>query len=193
MQTTNIGALVNAQADNDPHAESIAIVAAVDRKVSRRDPTLLVAFLRRVAFGLTECWHWVGPRTDLGYGRMTNARNYGVHEIAAHRVSWTLFRGAVPAGLSVLHRCDVRACVNPDHLFLGTQADNVLDMARKGRGRTTPRYGESNPCARLSAADVDAIRSAHAAGETQIALARRYGVGAMTISRVIRRHTWRYQ
>jgi hypothetical protein len=73
---------------------------------------------------------WTGARSIWGYGRLKRG---GVMYAAAHRVAWELANGPVPDGRFVLHRCDVRSCVNPDHLFLGTQLDNVNDMYAKGR------------------------------------------------------------
>jgi hypothetical protein len=116
----------------------------------------------------------------------------GCGEHAAHRASWVFFRGEVPAGMKVLHRCDVRNCVNPDHLFLGTQAENVADMIAKGRQKfAEPRYGERNPIARLTAKQVSEIREEYARCKTPMsALASRYGVATMTICRAINRKTW---
>lgn len=81
------------------------------------------------AYG-SACWTWIGGKDN---------HNYGVFQVAvgdidrAHRAAWRLFRGEIPDGLWVLHKCDSPSCVNPDHLFIGTNADNVADKMRKGR------------------------------------------------------------
>ena len=82
-----------------------------------------------------ECWLWIGPQNGLGYGkfRVPGNRHY------AHRFSYELKNGPIPAGLFVLHHCDNPACVNPEHLFLGTQRDNIRDAMSKGRKYTQPR------------------------------------------------------
>lgn len=85
------------------------------------------------------CFLWIGSiwppghRTSYGYGQVR--RNGRL--VSAHRVAWELTNGAIPSGLLVLHHCDVTCCVNPDHLFLGTYADNIADMVQKGRGNYT--------------------------------------------------------
>lgn len=78
------------------------------------------------------CWLWTAAVSRLGYGTFRGESVYDP-ERKAHRHSWKLFRGRIPDGLHVLHKCDVRCCVNPDHLWLGTQGDNVRDCFRKGR------------------------------------------------------------
>lgn len=187
-------ALARAQGERDSHAESEAIFAlsrALHRTVLYRRTTLLDLFFSRINYGLSDCWYWVGGRSYIGYGKVAAARNYGSKEIAAHRLSWELFNGPVPDSFKVLHRCDVRACVNPAHLFLGSQADNVADMVAKGRDRQIPLHGEANPQARLTTEQVRSIRVASEAGEAQGAIARRFGVAVMTVNRIVRGATWR--
>ena len=80
----------------------------------------------------TGCWLWAGRLVE-GYGIFT--LNHRDNQLA-HRASYEHFVGPIPQGLFVLHKCDVRSCINPDHLFIGTHADNMADMKRKGRGRS---------------------------------------------------------
>lgn len=82
---------------------------------------------------MSGCWLWDSPRNDrFGYGYYRNRKNRKI--LAAHRLAWSLYRGPIPDGICVLHKCDTPACVNPDHLFLGTRADNNRDMNSKNRG-----------------------------------------------------------
>lgn len=146
------------------------------------------------------CWLWTGSLTKNGYGTIGtyNASNR-LRVKLAHRVSWELHRGPIPAGSGyhgtcVCHTCDVRACVNPGHLFLGTHAENMADMAAKGRGAPPPRTvlrGEMSPAARLTANDVREIRAIAAAGLSQRVLGRRFGVSYVSIGAILRGTTWR--
>lgn len=129
------------------------------------------------------CWLWLGDINTWGYGRLSKNRA----ERLAHRVSYLTYVGTIPSSLKVLHSCDVPCCVNPQHLFLGTDADNMQDMAAKGRG--SGRCGESNPQAKLTAAAAEAIRAS--AGALSIsALSRRYGVSRRAIGFVLGGRTW---
>src|SRR6185295_14325894 len=93
---------------------------AIERLAS--DPASVDLFWARVNVE-GECWLWTGPRDRDGYGKV------GLHRVLAHRLAWTIAAGRITDGKRVLHRCDVRACCNPAHLFLGTQGDNMRDMA----------------------------------------------------------------
>lgn len=185
MRLQNIQDLQDAQSRADPHAEAVAIMRVLkDERPNRRDP--MVRFYSKLAFGMSECWYWVGSRNRLGYGQLP-----ALGEHKAHRVSWVLHCGPIPDGLHVLHKCDVRACVNPEHLFLGTQAENVDDMIAKGRHVCTPLFGEDNPMSKLTRAQVASIRREYAAGGvTMNQTAAKYGVTVMTIQRAITRTSW---
>lgn len=144
----------------------------------------LVRGARKFAFP-DGCWEWSGSRFRTGYGRiLVRGRRTGTH-----RFIWECEHGKIPPGLSVLHRCDNRRCVRPDHLFLGTALDNTEDMARKGRAKRNP-FGEENSNARLTDADVRTIREKWKAARKrwglQTALAREFGVSQMTISLIVR-------
>lgn len=78
-----------------------------------------------------SCWLWTASKHEFGYGII--GEDHSRNTLKAHRVSWKLANGEIPPGLQVLHKCDNPSCVNPKHLFLGTQSDNVKDMSRKGR------------------------------------------------------------
>ena len=131
----------------------------------------------------TGCWPWTGARTRGGYGQVWQAggRKTGIRWVYAHRIAYELATGPIPAGRNVLHRCDNPPCCRPDHLFVGTHADNMADMSSKGRA--------AMPNAKLSEADVAAIRSS--AGETQTSLAERYGVTQSAISRILHGKRWK--
>lgn len=133
-----------------------------------------------------ECWLWTGSTIWHGYGRMRSGGR-GSKSIPVHRVSWAVHHGAIPSGLNVLHKCDVRNCVNPAHLFLGTDADNVADMVSKGR--QSRLYGRANPATKLREDDIQKIRTL---GETasQRAIADKFGVSQVAISKVMRGVTW---
>ena len=109
-------------------------------------------------------------------------------QLKTHRVSWMLHHGALAVGDNVLHRCDNPPCCNPDHLFLGTKADNTADMIEKGRDSAPPlRYGEQHHATKFSAAEARAILNDKRPAQT---VACDYGVSAKTIYRLRRGETW---
>ena len=139
---------------------------------------------------MSGCWLWTAGVNGNGYGAI---RADGRSQLA-HRVAWQLYRGPIPHGAGyhgtcVLHRCDNPVCVNPDHLFLGSNADNAADKKRKGRARTTPRLGEDHPAAKLNEQQVLAIR-ADKRGKHK--LAREYDVSPSLIGQIKRRIAWRH-
>jgi hypothetical protein len=151
----------------------------------------LTYFMDRVEFEQNSgCWLWSGPLAAGGYGCVVQGKR---GRYKAHRVSWFLFHGDTASGLKVCHRCDTPLCVNPAHLFIGTQADNVADMMAKGRHRAPGLHGERNPMARLSASDAERVRQHVQAGGTQRAIAKQLGVSPMTVCRVVNGQTWRQQ
>ena len=142
-------------------------------------------FWRKVARSDDGCWLWTGWTNPSGYGVFDVARNDRGHR--AHRFAWKLSHGPIAAGLHVLHKCDVRNCVNPDHLYLGTHQDNMRDRTVRGRAsRLSGAAGERHGFARLSDADVSEIRRLREQeGWLQADLAKRYGVYPSHISNIV--------
>lgn len=126
------------------------------------------------------CWIWMKGLFGDGYGLTW----YDGHHERAHRAAWMIYKGPIPNGLVVCHRCDIRSCCNPGHLFLGTRADNSADMVSKRR----QKYGESLPQAKLTNAEARAIREDE---RSQRAIATHYGVSASQISRIKRGLRWK--
>lgn len=134
------------------------------------------------------CLLWMGSANRTGYGFMSRPTGSRL----VHRIYYELVKGPIPVGMVLCHKCDVPACINPTHLFLGTHNDNMADMARKGRSRNGPggvAYGSANAMARLTVADVIAIR---ADDRTLAAIARSYGVSLSCIDHVKSRRNWRH-
>lgn len=132
------------------------------------------------------CWLWEGGVERAGYGCAKEAPGFGAKSMRAHRLSWTVHFGPVPAGLDVCHKCDVRCCVNPDHLFVGTRAENLADMDRKGRRP----LGEKSVRAKLKGADIPAIRERYASGESPTAIGADFGVTHGAVRFVATRRSW---
>lgn len=157
--------------------------------VTDRNRPLEERFWRRVDVGTPdECWMWTGQRDTHGYGLLGSAfRDRPAYiTMRAHRLSYELAHGPIPAGMVVCHHCDNPSCVNPAHLFLGTQSDNTRDMTAKKRQARGERHSQT----RLTEDDVREIRSALAAGETQRSIGERFGIHQTTVSNIATRITW---
>jgi len=131
------------------------------------------------------CWLWLGPYDSNGYGIIVTPQG----KWKAHRASLYWHKRWPKEKLLACHSCDVTSCINPDHLFWGTQADNMADAAAKGRARNLPRLGEDHHKAKLTEQDVIAIRSL---SESSYLAAQRYGLDPSTIRDIRRRKTWRH-
>jgi hypothetical protein len=158
--------------------------------VSRAKKTLAERFWPKV--NKTEtCWLWTASSHEFGYGVIGCPDRPG-RTLRAHRVSYEFAHGPIPEGLQVLHKCDVPACVNPDHLFLGKDQDNVSDMIAKGRfGANGNGCGEGSPNSKLTWGEVCEIRSMAEAGKTHKSIADIYEVSRPTISNIVKSKTWK--
>lgn len=155
------------------------------------------------------CWLWQASKSIAGYGQFKLRSYVGVF---AHRLSWEIAHGVIADGLWVLHKCDTPACVNPEHLFLGTCVDNVRDMYAKGRNAPIPRpplaalprgsdhflrkhperapRGERCGVSKLKATQVIEIRQLAGVGRSKSDLAALFGVTQPTIHKIVRRLRW---
>ena len=133
------------------------------------------------------CWLWRGALLG-GYGYICGGPNRGRKSMRVHRVSWILYRGEIPEGLCVCHKCDVRSCVNPDHLFLGTNNENMHDAFVKGRFA----HGERAHKAKLTEDAVRYIRSRVKRYGLNVELARKFGVKKDCIWKIRAGWSWKH-
>jgi hypothetical protein len=170
------------------------------RKTRRRlyvlkgeDPKSPQHLALRLANGLDaaetgKCWEWMRAHNGVGYGTLTvnGKRAY------AHRLAFELAGNVIPQGMDVMHSCDNPRCINPEHLSAGTRSKNMADCHTRGRSKIpVPRMtGESNGSAKLTQAQVLAIRNGLANGATQDFLAQRFGVSQTLISKIKRGEIW---
>jgi hypothetical protein len=157
-------------------------------------------FLDKVEKTAGGCWLWTGSLLNSGYGQFW----FNGNKITAHRFACEFYRGPVPQGLDVCHRCDVKRCVNPDHLFVDTTSGNLADMIAKGRSATGERSwvrkhpeivkrGEQHGMAKATDQVVRRIRQLHNAGAMSISrIAQEVGLGASTVGHIINGDTWKH-
>ncbi len=149
--------------------------------------TIYDRFLEKLSFGSSDCWYFSGYIDQLGYGRLTV-----LSENKAHRVSWKLFYGDIPKGKKVLHKCDIRNCVNPEHLFLGTQSDNVNDMVSKKRNKSPGLSKEKNRMSKLTMEKVLEMRSLYEKGNLSYSkIGKLFSISQMTAYRAINLQSWK--
>ncbi len=144
-------------------------------------------FLKKI-YKTNGCWEWTAYK-NRGYGRI-NAERPPNKKIRAHRLAYELFVGPIPKGMDVLHKCDNPSCVNPNHLFLGTHADNMTDRNLKGR----QAFGERHGRAKLTLRQVKEIRRLYKPRSCEFgsgALSERYGVSHTTILDIVKREKWK--
>lgn len=151
-------------------------------RITKRDSKTVGRFWKKVVkLSVGRCWVWTGAKSEHGYGRFRFKRKTWV----APRLAWIISNGPVPTGKLVLHKCDNPACVNPNHLFIGTQTDNMRDAIKKGRWTPEHKW-------KLTQAKVTRIRKLYQTTDiTQQQLADMNNVGSGAIHSVISRKTWR--
>ena len=133
------------------------------------------------------CWEWKGAVNSNGYGRFVMKDRH----LLAHRLSYEFFIGEIPSGHNVCHVCDNRPCVNPHHLWVGTQSENLNDAVTKGRMHRPDTRAELNGNKKLDWPRVAKIREMHAGGAKAYIIAIQMGVSPSTIGDIVKCKTWR--
>ena len=143
-----------------------------------------------------DCWNWIGGSSPAGYGRFTILMSGTKKFLLSHRISYFIHTGSLPNGMLVCHSCDNPSCVNPDHLFLGTYRDNVMDAVNKGRIKipfginTIFPKGEKHPEAKITKDQAIEIKERLSNGERQIDIAEDYPISRWMISKIARGRCW---
>ena len=138
---------------------------------------------------MEPCWIWLGAKGWFGYGKLK--RNGRIMPV--HRFSYEIYVGPIPAGLLVLHKCDVPSCINPSHLWIGTSQDNTADKTAKGRVNTP--IGERNGSSVLTAdmvVEARRLRNLRGPSSGIVALSKKFGVGVMTMHDALTGKTWKH-
>lgn len=136
----------------------------------------------------SKCWIWTGG-TNGTYG-VIGGTSHTKKSLSTHRASYQEFKGPIPHGMCVCHKCDRGLCINPDHLFLGTHKDNVRDKINKNR-QHVPLSGEKAPSAKLKRNDILMIRSMYASGEySYLRLAKKFNICATTCQKIVKKLKW---
>ncbi len=181
-------------------AHGILQSATVKRWNNKRRPALERFWEKVDKRNHDGCWIWTGSiKDEYHYGRIS----VGKKDVLSHRYSWIVNKGPIPHGLCVLHKCDNPQCVNPDHFFLGTQAENIMDMFSKGRNPTPKRgkdsylstinkTGEKNLSSKLTESQVIDIRSLYDSGIGYRPIAGRFCVTYQNIKHIVMRKTWKH-
>lgn len=158
--------------------------------VDMADPFVIARFLGQCDHrDDASCWEWRGIMNTNGYGRFSFANRHRL----AHRFSFSLFIGSIPSGMVVCHSCDNRKCVNPRHLWVGTQSENLKDAFAKGRHTTPDTRGERNGNRKLDWRRVMAIREMHSEGTKKYLIAQAFGVSPSTIGEIIANEIWKVE
>jgi len=134
----------------------------------------------------TECWEWTASLTAKGYGRFWPIGRRGYH---AHRYSWIIHFGKIDDEVNVCHKCDNRKCIRPDHLFIGTQIENIKDMDLKGRRQ--PARGPSHGNVKLTPGEVLTIRSLWPSTR-YCDIARDFNISHGTVMDIVKRRSWKH-
>jgi HNH endonuclease len=134
------------------------------------------------------CWLWTKGLAKAGYGLLQRGDYTGT----SHRFSYLTFKGPIPEGMFVCHTCDVRSCVNPDHLWLGTAKDNSQDCSRKGRNYIPGCVGEDHGGSIMTEDKVRELRRLREDGYNYPKLSKEFGISKATVCQIVRRKTWKH-
>lgn len=134
----------------------------------------------------TGCWIWKRSKNSRGYGQINV---HGIHWLA-HRWSYKRFVGEIRKGLLVCHHCDNPACVNPDHLFIGTEKDNAIDMVSKGRKNSA--IGSRLPQTKYNELIIAKARKMWEDGHTQVEISKSLGIAYPSVSSIINKRCWKW-